>query len=231
MKLKKIIAAIAATAVAVSTMAVTAFAGQDPAGFADGTAFLNINDSNWGTPDGEWTNVEITGDGTYTVALTGATAFTMGQFNALDIVNGETVFGREYTVTIDSIKINGVESKIEEGYTCSADGGAITTRVNIFNEWNNPSEEVSADGYVDNRCADGDFMSKSARMVTAAIEGITDIEVTFTVAGIGAGAATDAADTATETTTEAPATGNAPIAGIAVVMALAGTAAVVSKKK
>ncbi len=229
MKLKKIIAAIAATAVAVSTMAVNAFAGQDPAGLADGTAFLNINDTNWGTPDGEWTNVEITGDGTYTVALTGATAFTMGQFNALDIVNGELVFGREYVVTIDSIKINGVESKIEEGYTCSADGAAVTTRVNIFNEWNNPTEDPSSDGYIDNRCADGDYMSKSARIVTAAIEGITDMEVTFTVSGIGGGAAdttTDAADT----TTEAPATGNAPIAGIAVVMALAGVAAIASKK-
>lgn len=39
-----------------------------------------------------------------------------------------------------------------------------------------------------------------------------------------------AADTTTEASTEAPATGNAPVAAIAVVMALAGAAAVASKK-
>ena len=242
MKIKKIVAAIAAAAVAVSTMAVSAFAAQNTDSLADGTAYLNINNSEWSDFEANWENVEVTGDGTYTVSMTGADGIALAQFNALEIKNGETVFGRTYTVTVDSIKINGVEQKIADGYTCSADGAAINTRVNLYNEWNNPSEDVSDDGFVDCRAADGDFMSKSARMIDSACleAGTNDIEVTFTVAGTGAAADTtaDAAeattdDAAVETTTEttAAATGNASAAAIAAVMAVAGVAAIVAKKR
>lgn len=47
---------------------------------------------------------------------------------------------------------------------------------------------------------------------------------------LGGAAEAPAADAAPEASTEAPATGNAPVAAIAVVMALAGAAAVASKK-
>lgn len=239
MKIKKIVAAIAAAAVAVSTMAVSAFAAQSTDSLADGTAYLNINLSDWSEFDATWENAEITGDGTYTVSMTGADGINIGQFNALEIKNGETVFNRTYTVTVDSIKINGVEQKIGEGYTCSADGVGLTTRVNLYNEWNTPSEDVSDDGAVDCRAADGDVMSKTARMIDAScLETATnDIEVTFTVAGTGAAAADTAADTAettdaAETTeTTSAATGNASAAMIAAVMAAAGVAAIAAKKR
>lgn len=240
MKIKKIVAAIAAAAVAVSTMAVSAFAAQNTDSLADGTAYLNINLSDWSEFDATWENAEITGDGTYTVSMTGADGINIGQFNALEIKNGETVFNRTYTVTVDSIKINGVEQKIGEGYTCSADGVGLTTRVNLYNEWNTPSEDVSDDGAVDCRAADGDVMSKTARMIDAScLETATnDIEVTFTVAGTGAAAAADTtADTAettdaAETTeTTSAATGNASAAAIAAVMAAAGVAAIAAKKR
>lgn len=240
MKIKKIVAAIAAAAVAVSTMAVSAFAAQNTDSLADGTAYLNINLSDWSEFDATWENAEITGDGTYTVSMTGADGINIGQFNALEIKNGETVFNRTYTVTVDSIKINGVEQKIGEGYTCSADGVGLTTRVNLYNEWNTPSEDVSNDGAVDCRAADGDVMSKTARMIDAScLETATnDIEVTFTVAGTGAAAAADTtADTAettdaAETTeTTSTATGNASAAAIAAVMAAAGVAAIAAKKR
>ena len=240
MKIKKIVAAIAAAAVAVSTMAVSAFAAQSTDSLADGTAYLNINLSDWSEFDATWENAEITGDGTYTVSMTGADGINIGQFNALEIKNGETVFNRTYTVTVDSIKINGVEQKIGEGYTCSADGVGLTTRVNLYNEWNTPSEDVSDDGAVDCRAADGDVMSKTARMIDAScLETATnDIEVTFTVAGTGAAAAADtSADTAettdaAETTeTTSAATGNASAAMIAAVMAAAGVAAIAAKKR
>ena len=240
MKIKKIVAAIAAAAVAVSTMAVSAFAAQNTDSLADGTAYLNINLSDWSEFDATWENAEITGDGTYTVSMTGADGINIGQFNALEIKNGETVFNRTYTVTVDSIKINGVEQKIGEGYTCSADGVGLTTRVNLYNEWNTPSEDVSDDGAVDCRAADGDVMSKTARMIDAScLETATnDIVVTFTVAGTGAAAAADTtADTAettdaAETTqTTSAATGNASAAAIAAVMAAAGVAAIAAKKR
>lgn len=241
MKIKKIVAAIAAAAVAVSTMAVSAFAAQSTDSLADGTAYLNINLSDWSEFDATWENAEVTGDGTYTVSMTGADGINIGQFNALEIKNGETVFNRTYTVTVDSIKINGVEQKIGEGYTCSADGVGLTTRVNLYNEWNTPSEDVSNDGAVDCRAADGDVMSKTARMIDAScLETATnDIEVTFTVAGTGAAAAADTAADTSETTEAAPATtettstatGNTSAAMIAAVMAAAGVAAIAAKKR
>ena len=240
MKIKKIVAAIAAAAVAVSTMAVSAFAAQSTDSLADGTAYLNINLSDWSEFDATWENVQITGDGTYTVSMTGADGINIGQFNALEIKNGETVFNRTYTVTVDSIKINGVEQKIGEGYTCSADGVGLTTRVNLYNEWNTPNEDVSDDGAVDCRAADGDVMSKTARMIDAScLETATnDIEVTFTVAGTGVVAAADTTadtaettDAAATTETTSTATGNASAAAIAAVMAAAGVAAIAAKKR
>ena len=90
MKIKKIVAAIAAAAVAVSTMAVSAFAAQNTDSLADGTAYLNINDSEWSDFDATWENVEITGDGEYTVSMTGAGGIALAQFNALEVKNGET---------------------------------------------------------------------------------------------------------------------------------------------
>lgn len=240
MNIKKIVAAVAAAAVAVSTMAVSAFAAQNTDSLADGTAYLNINLSDWSEFDATWENVQITGDGTYTVSMTGADGINIGQFNALEIKNGETVFNRTYTVTVDSIKINGVEQKIGEGYTCSADGVGLTTRVNLYNEWNTPNEDVSDDGAVDCRAADGDVMSKTARMIDAScLETATnDIEVTFTVAGTGVDAAADTTADAAETTdaaatteTTSTATGNASAAMIAAVMAAAGVAAIAAKKR
>lgn len=261
MKIKKILAAIAASAVAVSAMAVNAFAGQDESTLADGTAFLNLNKADWSTFDAEYTNAEITGDGTYTVSMTAAEAVDLGEFNALEIVNGETVFNRTYTVTIDSVKINGTEKKANEGYTCSADGAGVKTRANIYNAHNDPSEDASADGTVDCRAADGDVMSKSARIVSADdLVGVTSMEVTFTVAGTAAASNTEettaaetaadndvettAATTAAETTaeaadttaaadssTDAAKTGNVPVAVMASVMALTGAAVIASRKR
>ena len=237
MKIKKIVAAIAAAAVAVSTMAVSAFAAQNTDGLADGTAYLAINNSEWSDFDATWENVEITGDGTYTVSMKGADNISLAQFNALEVKNGEVKFGRTYVITVDSIMINGVEQKIADGYTCSADGAAINTRVNLYNEWNNPSEDVSDDGFVDCRSADGDFMSKSARMIDSACleAGTSDIVVTFTVSGLG-GAADAAADTTADTTAEttettSTATGNTSAAVILSVMAVAGVAAIAAKKR
>lgn len=240
MKIKKIVAAIAAAAVAVSTMAVSAFAAQNTDSLADGTAYLNINNSEWSDFDATWENVQITGDGDYTVSMTGADGIALAQFNALEVKNGETFFNRTYTITVTSIMINGTEQKIADGYTCSADANAINTRVNLYNEWNSPSEDVSDDGNVDCRAADGDFMSKSATMIDSSCleAGTNDIVVKFTVAGTGAAAAADTtADTAATTdaaeTTEttSTATGNASAAMIAAVMAAAGVAAIAAKKR
>lgn len=241
MKIKRILAAVAATAVAVSAMAVSAFAAQDASSLADGTAYLNLNKADWSEYDAEWTNAEVTGDGTYTVSATMAEPTDLGQFNALEIKNGETKFGTTYVVTVDSFKINGVEVKAGEGFTCSADGSGVTTRVNLYNEWNNPDDgATNPNGDIDQRCADGDVMSKTARLVSSMddMAGAETIEVTFTVSGIGGAAApaeeattTDEAPAADTAPTTAATTGNVPAAVMVSVMAVAGAAAVATKKR
>lgn len=184
MKLKRLISVIAASLTAVALMSVNAFAAQNTSALADGTAYLNINNDQWGEFGAKWTNATITGDGTYTVSMTAEEEQNLALFNALEIVNGELLFGRTYTVTIDSVKINGSEKKISDGYTCSADSKAVTTRVNIYNEWNSPENKASDDGNIDCRSADGDFMSKSAKLISDSdLLGVKSIEVKFTVKG------------------------------------------------
>ena len=83
------------------------------------------------------TDVEITGEGTYTVALDftgtekGYAANTA--FSAIGIANGEEKFPG-YCINITECRINGEPVKLKgRNYTCSDDGRC--TRSNLFNEW------------------------------------------------------------------------------------------------
>ncbi len=85
------------------------------------------------------TDVEITGAGTYTVALdfTGTTAGFANNtaFSAVGISNGEDKFPG-YCMLITDLKVNGESVKLKgRNYTCSDDGHC--TRTNLFNEWVN----------------------------------------------------------------------------------------------
>ena len=126
MKLRKILAAVAASAVAVSAMAVTASA-VDAQG-ADGEALIAFAGGDWTAQywaDGaEWASVEetaiITGDGSYSVTVTAkstgvdedtgeeyvADGTTDIAFAALQVVNGETLFPG-MVITIDSVELDG----------------------------------------------------------------------------------------------------------------------------
>lgn len=81
------------------------------------------------------TDVEVTGEGTYTVGLdftkTGPAKGTA--FSALAIANGETLFPG-YIIDIKEVLVNGEPYKLcGVPYTSSDDG--ICTRVNLYNEW------------------------------------------------------------------------------------------------
>ncbi|MBD5482021.1 MAG: hypothetical protein HDR15_05745 [Lachnospiraceae bacterium] len=190
-RLKKLLAAVFACSLVLSAMPVNA--AQDTSGLADGTAYLNINNADWGEFEAEWTNAEITGDGSYTVSMNAAEPQSLAQFNALEVVNGEAVLGTGCVLTVDSIKINGEEIEMQgPSYTCSADGGGVTTRVNIYNEWNAPDETATAgdDKHVDHRVAEGNLMDATACLFSS--DYLTDfqsIEVSFTVSGYGTQAA------------------------------------------
>jgi endoglucanase len=110
-----------------------------------------FNSSDWGTtysvgdvynPDSITegvvpTDVEITGEGTYTVSLdftgTGAGYANSFAFTALGISNGESLFP-DYVIIILDVQINGQSCKLKgKPYTTADDG--ICTRVNLYNEW------------------------------------------------------------------------------------------------
>ncbi len=83
------------------------------------------------------TDVEITGEGTYTVSLD-FTGTSMGYsdstaFSAVGIANGEELFPG-YIMDITSVKINGEDFKLDGNpYTTSDD--KLCTRVNLYNSW------------------------------------------------------------------------------------------------
>lgn len=265
MKLRKLFAALAASAVAVSTMAVAASA-VDAVG-EDGMAGIAFAGGDWlaqnwfdgNTYASEMTNVVITGDGTYTVSAkamaasvdeeTGDDVVTEGTtdlaFAALQVVNGETLFPG-MVITIDSVKLDGVEVALSgTPYTSSDDG--VTTRVNLFNEWVSALPE-------DARTADGLAADATATAVAKACGAWTEMSVTFTVTGASGAAAEEAPaveeeapatdDTAADDTASAgdvdasvdsskgsPDTGVADVAAVAGIAVVAAGAFIVAKKR
>lgn len=120
-------------------------------------------------------NVQITGEGTYTVSLDfSECGVAKGvSFSALGISNGEKFFP-DYTYTIDEILINGEVYEMQgKSYTCSDDG--LCTRVNLYNAWVKAIPKEA-------RTADGDLSECSAEIMQLGDKKrITTISVTFTV--------------------------------------------------
>lgn len=121
------------------------------------------------------TDVEITGAGTYTVALdfTGTSGKYANSvvFSAIGIANGETLYPGYY-IEIKSVKINGEEYTLTgKPYTTSDD--KLTTRVNLYNSWVTKVPEEA-------RCADGDTSNVTPCVLDAETLGnVETIEVTF----------------------------------------------------
>ncbi len=123
------------------------------------------------------TDVLVTGEGTYTVALdfTGTSqGFSDGTaFSALAVMNGEILFPG-YIIDIQEVKING------EPYTLAArpyttSDNQITTRVNLFNEWVTKLPDEA-------RTMDGDLTDCSPSILNrndACISTMYTIEITF----------------------------------------------------
>lgn len=126
---------------------------KEAAGVADDVAmaWIMYNSGDWNTmysvgdtyaPDDKTagvvaTDVEVTGEGTYTVELdfTGIAGGYANSvvFSALAIANGERLFPGYY-VEIREILVNGEPYELKgQPYTCSDDG--ICTRVNLYNAW------------------------------------------------------------------------------------------------
>ncbi len=124
----------------------------------------------------EAVDVEITGEGTYTVSLdfTGTAAGYADSvvFSALAIANGETLFPG-YMVNIDEILVNGEPYQMNgRPYTTSDD--KICTRVNLYNAW---VSEVPEDA----RTVGGSLAFTTPNLLDAETLGhVETISVTFT---------------------------------------------------
>ena len=129
------------------------------------------------------TDVEITGQGTYTVALdfsgTEKGYAENTAFSAVGISNGETLFPG-YCIMITECKINGEPIKLKgRNYTCSDDGRC--TRTNLFNEWVNMKGINNSNA----RVLYGDLTGISATVLDRSLPQMSRImtmEITFTYA-------------------------------------------------
>lgn len=248
MKMSKILAAAAAGAMAVSMMAAMpasaegtyhAYLGIQSASFTfrnawyeaqygqgiaadDGTNYFD-HLTGWDGPTalnkgGTFTDAEITGDGTYSVSLTGD--FDFGSDEALNLLFVSTDIPLDAGITISDVKVKidgSTKYTFDEAYL-SPDAAEYLEPMAI-NIWNDDLGK-----------ADGLF---GYTMPTSSVE------VEFTVSGMAAAAPaeTETAPAETEapaadtTETASPVTGNASAAAVAGVMAVAGAAALISKKR
>ena len=206
MKLKKILAAVAAAAVSVSAMAVNVFAADSY------SATLGFADTAWVAQDWE-SSVEVTGDGQYTLestAVAGASDF--GVF-VIDI-NGMFAGAPEATAVLDKVEVDGSEISFDAGKIIYGDiEEKGNYRIEIYNQY-------------------GDTKNDSPVNQATAIG--SSLKITFTVSGLGGGEAAPAAAEeapAADNSTQSAATGNTSAAVMLSVMAVAGAAAAVSKKR
>ena len=206
MNIKKFFAAVVATAVAVSTMAVSAFA-------AEYNATLGFADTAWAAQDWETTTV-VNADGTYTIESTlVANACDFGVF-VIDI-NGMFAGSPEATAVLDKIEVDGKEISFDAAKIIYGDVEEKGNyRIEIYNQYGDTKNDPPVN---------------NATTITESLK------VTFTVSGLG-GAAEEAAPAveeapAADSATTSASTGNAAAASMVAVMAVAGAAAIASKKR
>jgi hypothetical protein len=218
MNFKKIIAAVAASALMLSTMAFSASA-------ADATGLRgSIQDAQVG-----WTvvseDMEIAGDGSYSLTVAPSEAYnTWGKF-VFEAVDGEAA-PAEYagaTITFDSIVVNG-DTELAIGNPSFAlvdDTGKVN--VNLLNVW---YEQAGGNILDTSEGAAKVVAATSAQFLDA--DGnpidITTWTVNFTISGVGGAPAGDGA-------TASAATGNTSVIVLGSVMALAAVAVVASRKR
>lgn len=237
MKLRKILAAVAASAIAVSTMAVTAISASAYNAYLGvqtnpGWIYRNAwDDSQFGRDVDGWdysklaangaaadiagsfTDVEINADGTYKVSLNGADLSSEELFSQL-FVSTDIPVGT-VTITNVNVYIDGQKKyTFDEAYQPDKDK-ATYEGFHVINIWN-------------------DDLGKEEGLFAYTMPN-DSVEIEFTVSGIGGGAAADtgadASTPAADGDTASKTTGNVPAGIMLSVMAVAGAAAVASKKR
>lgn len=214
MKIRKILAAAAAAAVAISTMAVTAFAE----GSVD-TVMVVQDSATWANTLSE--NVTITGDGEYSYSISGLD-IAPDTLNVIYVKDASCIEStpKDYAsgllgadAEVVSLKINGSDVTVNPGSTLYDNSGNVLDFC-LYNIWS------ADDTWID-----------------VPVQNITSIDLTIKVTAGGAAAPADTGETADADTpagdsdTASKTTGNVPAMAMVSVMALAGVAAVASKKR
>jgi len=211
MKIRKILAAAAAAAVALSAMAVNVFAADEY------NAKLGFADTAWAVQDWE-SSVTVTGDGQYTLESTAvAGAADFGVF----VVDIEGMFAGapEATAVLDKVEVDGSELSFD---AAKIKYGDIEEKGNYRIEIYNQYGDTKNDSPVNQATAVG-----------------SSLKITFTVSGLGGEAAAPAEEApapaetapAADSNTQSATTGNASAAVMISVMAAAGIAAAASRKR
>lgn len=265
-----VLAAMAVSAVGISALPAFAAAETYP------DSITVMVGGTWGSYAGSWTeatadnSVTITDNGTYTIHVPSGEAGDLSEgswamairttnFNAFDYGDEGDDFYTALqkggvTMTVDSVKINGVEKKTGDSVLRDDDNGN-DMRINIYNQWTSPKVAI-VDG---NQVFDGDvditftvaglkFGAQTAEDTTAAPETTTAAAETTTAAGTtttaagtttagttttgsGNASTTAAATTAAASTTNTATGDNSGIAVAVAALAVAGGAALVSRKR
>ncbi|MDR0943455.1 MAG: hypothetical protein LBM41_02880 [Ruminococcus sp.] len=231
MNFKKIVAAVAASALALSLFAVSASAA-DPVTFT-----LDAQNAGYGE-DYEWevtsTPVTFEGNGEYTVDID-LSANPSDIWCKLNTPGNETAPAGWETATVEitSVKINDIDwplvpnhAKNPGAFYAPVEGATEPfVNFNVWNVWYEPgnvidmtnTKAVAGTGY--------SFLDDAGKRIV-----VEKMSVTFKVDGVD-GVGLTAADVEAANATTAPATGNVPVIAIGAVMALAVVGAVVSRKR
>jgi hypothetical protein len=226
MNFKKIIAAVAATALTLSVFTITASA-------ADATFTLEAQNAGYGE-DYEWevtpTTVTVQGNGEYTVDID-LSANPSDIWCKLNTPATETAPDEYKTATIEitGVKINDIDWPLDPN--CEKNPTAFYTPVegatdpfinfNIWNVWYEAgnvvdmtnTKQVAGTGY--------SFLDDAGQRMV-----VEKVTVSFKIDGVGG-----VGLTADALATSSPATGNVPVIAIGAVCALAVVGAVVSRKR
>ncbi len=216
MKLKKILATIVCCALTIGSTAISASAA-DPVELKVYAQDTSV----WELCEGA-DSLTITGDGTYSISadLKGYNLFATLYIK--DVTGAAAPAGYENAVmTVDSIILNGstgLELTQTEFPLANPDSGIID--VCFVNQW--------AETYVTNVELNGESYNF---MDGGNIVDVNDVTINFTISGLGGEAAADDSAPASDSATETAATGNTGAAAVVSVMAVAGAAALVSRKR
>ena len=252
MNVKKIIAAAAASVVAVSTMAVAASAANyaglyfqtNTYGFRNNLAqgraiYWDEFDEAADYATWEYTDVEITGDGQYTVSFNKSIEqdTNAGAENAWNILGLQTNISHndypDVQITIDSLKVDGVEVADAKNGVCGYEESKIS--IDSYSDGCHGITDTIVDvysiGLFNNWNTDQQIIDPSASFGGK-------VELTFTITGLGSAGGdegeasgtgdTNAATNSNKGNADTGIEGVAVVAGIAV---LAAGAIIVAKKR